>query len=193
MTTLFALLIFLAQRNPARVMELDLAQGILDFNVIRSLSTAESTKELEARYRRIPIPDSVEKLVFACKRQDLAPGTASDNLLLAALPQTPIEFRVAYMLTYEHTPSDEWIGTIGDGSWCRRAADAILRQKRVTREFLIQGYLAFSFAHLDQYIAFQQSRVCTVLRQQCSSLMVTLPAEVRDNVCIECDLAKDEE
>lgn len=174
-------------------MQLDLAQGLLDFNVIRRLSTAESTKELESRYRRIPIPDSVEKLVFACKRQDLAPGRDSDNLLLAALPQTLIEFRVAYMLTSLNTPSDEWVSAVGGGDWIRRAADAILRQKRVTRGFLVQGYLGYSFAHLDRDIAFQQSRVCTVLRQQCSGIMARLPAEVRETVCIDCALARDEE
>ena len=189
MSLILLLIMLAAPRNPGRVMELDCAQGVLDFQTLYELGRTKSVSALEQTYRAIPIPDSVERLVFGCRRQKLAPGRKADQLLLSSLPRTRVEFNLIYMLTFPNAPSTEDLGEIGDGGWFQQSADAVLRLKQLPREFLMQGYFAVGYAHLENDIAFEQSRVCKSLAKLCATQMATLPSEVREHVCIGCELA----
>jgi hypothetical protein len=159
----------------------------LDKSILNALAEATSVAKLDAQFLSLPAPNGIERIVYATRRSQLAPGHKSDDLLIAAIPTDSFTFDQLYDLCYMNSEgSGLSLEGIAGGSWLTPALDAVIRRKRGYEKILMLPFVGAHNADVGEMIP------CIVsdLEQRAPSAYrkaaARLPAEARKLLCPEC-------
>ena len=127
-------------------------QEYLDLRAINEIGRAASCNTIDSAFRHVVAPDAVTKLIYAAQRVRRCPGAKSDELLIGNLPSDEVTFSLLYSLTFpsEVVQIEKSVDELASGLWLELALDAVIRQGRGARAFLMQSYLGSSNADIGE-------------------------------------------
>ncbi len=125
---------------------------LIEKDALVSLATASSAAELRARFKTIIAPDRITSLFFAVRLAEFDPGRTSDLQVISAIPTAELDLHVMYNFSDPNCDVPEKIAQFGGGGWLESAQQAVVRQTRGLREFLMLAWLYRSNAEVGELL-----------------------------------------
>jgi len=162
-------------------------QEYLDLRALNEIGRASSCLAIDAAFRRVVAPDAVTNLVYAAHRARQCPGTESDDILIRSLPRDAITLTLLYSLTY---PSDvvtveKAVDKLASGLWLDLALEAVIKQGRGGRAFLMQSYLGASNGDIGEMFPDLHAEFRRRAPKNFASALRSLPHPAKEYVYVE--------
>jgi len=145
---------------------------------LRAIATAATPEQLESARRAWVRDDPVVRLFFASRLAVVSPGVAADRALINSLPTREQDVALMYTFTYG-CAAPESIVLFGGGSWIQQARDAVIRQGRGVRAFLMLSWLYRSNADVGESLPEDTDAVRRAQPKQFSRALQSLPEDAR--------------
>ena len=145
---------------------------------LRSIAAATNRAQLQSARSRWASDDPIARLFVASRIAELSPGVDSDDALIDALPNREDTVTLMYSFTLGCS-APESIVLFGGGSWIQQARDAVIRQRRGVRAFLMLTWLYRGNADVGESLPDSIEAVRLALPAEYSRALKSLPAEVR--------------
>jgi len=145
---------------------------------LRAIAAATTAEQLEAARRTWVRDDPIVRLFFASRLAAVSPGVTADNALIDSLPTREQDVELMYTFTYG-CDAPESIVLFGGGSWIEQARDAVSRQGRGVRAFLMLSWLYRRNADVGESLPDDTDAVRRARPKQYNRALRSLPEEVR--------------
>lgn len=162
-------------------------QDFLERQLINRLVAARTAAEIDKMWKKVAAPDAVTRLMYAVRRSQLAPGAASDQLLIAAIPADSVAFDLTYSLCYPR-PDDtsKQVAEIAGGSWIDLALEAVVRRGYGHSKILMLPYVGRHNADIGEVIPCIVDKLKDRAPRQYAVALERLPEAARELVCPDC-------
>ena len=147
-------------------------------SALRALAAAATPEQLDTARRAWVRDDPIVRLFFASRLAVLSPGLVADNTLIDSLPSREQDVALMYTFTYGCT-APESIVLFGGGAWIQQARDAVIRQGRGVRAFLMLSWLYRSNADIGESLPEDTDAIRRARPKQYSRALKSLPADAR--------------
>ncbi len=159
----------------------------LDKTILNRLAQAASARELDRRWSELSTPSAIERIVFASRRTQLAPGHRSDLLLIGAIPGDAETFDLLYSLCYNRSEgSSPELKEVAGGSWINPALESVLRQHRGYVKILMLAYAGRNNADIGETLPCTISELKSRNPNAYVRALRSLSPEARELVCPDC-------
>ena len=162
-------------------------QEYLDLPAINEIGRSSSCQAIDAAFRRVVAPDAVTKLVYAAHRARHCRGSESNRLLIQSLPSDAITFTLLYSLTYpsDVVPIIKSVDELAGGMWLDLALEAVIKEGRGGRAFLMQSYLGSNNADIGEMFADLQAEFQRRAPKNFAAALQLLPKAAKERIYVE--------
>lgn len=164
-------------------------QDYVDAKVLNAIVATNTATGADSVFGRVIAPDGVTRVIYAVHRSTISPGAKSDALIIRSIPSDAVTLGALLSLTDPgSSPLSPEVSEIARLRFINVMFEAVLRQKRGGREFLMLAYLGRQDAEIGEVFPELHDRFRKKQPKQFWAAYRSLPKEARESVCIDCEM-----